>query len=116
MKKFILVTGGTGFIGSHLCVSLLDKGYKVLILDSFVNSSPKVAESIKKICLNNKSYNINNLKLIRCDLRNKKELISIFETFQKDSIFIEAVIHLAGLKSVKESIIGILTLKLPLTY
>ena len=106
MKKFILVTGGTGFIGSHLCVALLEKGYNVIILDSFVNSSPKVEKSIKKICSNNKNFNSNNLKLLSCDLRNNEELNSIFETLHKDSIFIEAVIHLAGLKSVKESMIN----------
>ena len=36
--KSILITGGAGFIGSHTCLSLLEKGYKVIILDSFVNS------------------------------------------------------------------------------
>ena len=43
MKK-ILVTGGLGFIGSHTCVVLLEKGYKILILDSLINSSKKVIE------------------------------------------------------------------------
>ena len=38
-NKTILVTGGTGFIGSHTCVSLLEKKYKIIILDSNVNSS-----------------------------------------------------------------------------
>ena len=41
MKK-ILITGGTGFIGSHTCLVLLDKGYDLLIVDSLVNSSPNV--------------------------------------------------------------------------
>ena len=100
MKRFILVTGGTGFIGSHVSLSLLEKGYKVIIIDSFVNSSPKVAESIKKNFSNHKNFNLNNFKLINCDLKIK-ELNSIFDTFQKDLILIEAVIHLAGLKSVK---------------
>ena len=45
--KTILVTGGTGFIGSHTCLALLEKGYRVYVIDSFVNSSPKSLESVK---------------------------------------------------------------------
>ena len=44
--KSILVTGGAGFIGSHTCLLLLEKGYVIFIMDSFINSSDK---SIKKI-------------------------------------------------------------------
>ena len=44
--KNILVTGGAGFIGSHTCLLLLENGYEVNVIDSFVNSSPK---SLKKI-------------------------------------------------------------------
>ena len=51
MKKIniVLVTGGAGFIGSHTCLSLLERGYKVIILDSFVNSSRKSVIRIKEI-------------------------------------------------------------------
>ena len=48
MKRSLL-TGGTGFIGSHTCVSLLEQGYEVLILDSNINSSAKSLEGISKI-------------------------------------------------------------------
>lgn len=106
MKKFIVVTGGAGYIGSHICILLLEKGYNVIIIDSFVNSSFVVAESIKKICSKYKIFESNNLKIIKCDLRNEEKLNSIFDTFRKDLIFIEAVIHLAGLKSAKESMIN----------
>ena len=47
--KNILVTGGTGFIGSHTCVKLLEEGYDVCIVDSLVNSSEKVISRIKKV-------------------------------------------------------------------
>ena len=48
MSDFILVTGGTGFIGSHTCVSLIEKGYRILIVDSLINSSEKVIDRITK--------------------------------------------------------------------
>jgi UDP-glucose 4-epimerase len=49
MKKKILVTGGTGFIGSHTVVELQESGYEVVIVDDFSNSSPEVLENIGKI-------------------------------------------------------------------
>ena len=48
----ILITGGAGFVGSHTCVELLIKGYRVILVDSFVNSSPIVIEKINKIISN----------------------------------------------------------------
>ena len=45
----ILVTGGAGYIGSHTCVELLQKGYEVVVIDNFDNSSPKSVERVKKI-------------------------------------------------------------------
>ncbi|MBR6378034.1 MAG: SDR family NAD(P)-dependent oxidoreductase, partial [Oscillospiraceae bacterium] len=45
----ILVTGGAGYIGSHTCVELLQKGYEVVIADNFVNSSMDVPERIARI-------------------------------------------------------------------
>ena len=45
----ILVTGGAGYIGSHTCVELLQKGYDVVIADNFFNASPDVPERIAKI-------------------------------------------------------------------
>ena len=47
--KNILVTGGAGFIGSHTCLRLLEKGYEVHVIDSFVNSSPKSLEKISEL-------------------------------------------------------------------
>ena len=45
----ILATGGAGYIGSHTCIELLKKGYRVIIFDSLINSSEKVFEKIKYI-------------------------------------------------------------------
>ena len=52
--KSIFVTGGAGFIGSHTCLSLLEKGYVVFILDSFINSSEKSISKIKFLSLSTK--------------------------------------------------------------
>ena len=49
MKKNILLTGGAGYIGSHVCIELIKKGYQVVIIDNFSNSSLSVMNSIKKI-------------------------------------------------------------------
>ena len=45
----VLVTGGTGFIGSHTCVELLERGYDVVIIDNLSNSSADVVDRIEKI-------------------------------------------------------------------
>ena len=45
----ILVTGGAGYIGSHTCVELLNKGYEVVVLDNFYNSSPKSLQRVSEI-------------------------------------------------------------------
>ena len=49
MNKLILITGGTGFIGSHTCIELIKKGYYLLVVDSLINSSLKVVEKIRII-------------------------------------------------------------------
>ena len=45
----ILIAGGTGYIGSHICVELLESGHDVVVIDDFSNSKPDVLESIYKI-------------------------------------------------------------------
>ena len=49
MKQTILVTGGTGFIGSHTTVELINAGYKVVIVDNLSNSQANVVDGIEKI-------------------------------------------------------------------
>ena len=97
MKK-VLVTGGTGYIGSHTVVELLNSGREVVIVDNCSNSKQNVIERIKKITGKDvKFYNINYL--------NNKELEKVFEENEIDS-----VINFAGYKAVGESV------KEPLKY
>jgi UDP-glucose 4-epimerase len=88
----ILVTGGAGYIGSHTCVELINNGYRVIIIDNFSNSKPKVLEEIKKIT--NKDFDF-----YKIDLCNKEALRDVFNKHE-----IHAAIHFAGLKSVGESV------------
>tara|TARA_Y100001968_G_scaffold109363_1_gene98919 strand:- start:1659 stop:2705 length:1047 start_codon:yes stop_codon:yes gene_type:complete len=100
----ILLTGGSGFIGSHIALLLLERGYDVVILDSFVNSSPIVVDRIKTyLDRNDLKF---NLQTINGDIRDKQLLFSIFNDSAKEHKPIEAVLHLAGLKSVSESLIN----------
>ncbi|WP_269624695.1 UDP-glucose 4-epimerase GalE [Prochlorococcus marinus] len=98
----VLLTGGSGFIGSHIAILLLERGFDVVILDSFVNSSPNVIIRIKKY-LDNKDLNY-KLETINGDIRDKKILDKIFIDCIKENKPINTVIHLAGLKSVYESL------------
>ena len=106
----LLVTGGCGFIGSHTCLSLLERGFNVVVVDSNINSSKK---SLKKIIeigkLKNKKFN-EKLSFIKGDIRDYSLLDSIFMNSLKSKFPIDAVIHFAGLKAVEES------MKNPLLY
>lgn len=88
----VLVTGGTGYIGSHICVELLDKGYELVVVDNLSNSKDEVINCIKKIT--NK-----DITFYKIDLRNYEDLRKVFEANK-----IEQIIHLAGSKSVGESV------------
>ena len=102
--KTILATGGLGFIGSHTCISLLEKNFNICIVDSLVNSSKDNLFSIKKITsLSNKSLK-GKISFYEGDIRDKEFLFSVFEKALIEKNPIEAVIHFAGLKSVYESI------------
>lgn len=91
MQHNVLVTGGAGYIGSHTCVELLNKGYGVVVLDNFSNSC---AESIKRV----EQITGKTVSLYEGDVRDKQLLNKIF-TENK----IDWVIHFAGLKAVGES-------------
>ena len=108
--KSILVTGGTGFIGSHTCLSLLENGYVVFILDSLVNSSGKSLEKVSLILKKKDIDTKGKIYFVRGDIKNSYDIEKVFQlslSLKKD---IAAVIHFAGLKSVSESV------KNPLIY
>lgn len=89
----ILVTGGTGYIGSHTVVELQNAGFEAVIVDNLSNSKPLVLDRIEAITGKRpKFYN--------ADIRDKEALAKIF----KENPDIEAVIHFAGLKAVGESV------------
>ncbi len=88
----ILVTGGTGYIGSHTAVELLNSGYEIVIIDNFSNSKSDVLDKIKLIT--NKDF-----KFYEGDVCNKDLLRRIFSENK-----IDAVIHFAGYKAVGESV------------
>ena len=88
----ILVTGGAGYIGTHTCVELLNKGFDIVVVDNFVNSHPLALERVKQIT--GKDFPFYNL-----DVCNKEALDKVFATHKPDT-----VIHFAGLKAVGESV------------
>ena len=87
----VLVTGGAGYIGSHTCIELIQKGYDVIILDNFYNSKPEALNRIRKI-------SGGDFKFCECDIRDRAGLDKVFAENK-----IDAVIHFAGLKAVGES-------------
>ena len=97
-----MVTGGTGFIGSHVSLSLLKSGYEVIVVDSLFNSSKSTIERIRQIIEQENNF-FGKITFFKVDLRKTQELEEIFFKFKRDNNPIEAVIHLAGLKSVGES-------------
>jgi len=89
----ILVTGGTGFIGSHTVVELHHAGYEVVIVDNFSNSNPKILTQLEKIT--GKKFELFELDL--CDEAKVQE-------FVKNNPDITGVIHFAAFKAVGESV------------
>lgn len=89
----ILVTGGTGYIGSHTVVELLNADCKVFIIDNLSNSSAEVIDQIQQIT--GKSPHFTKL-----DLLNKEELKNYFEIYSP----FDGVIHFAAAKAVGESV------------
>ena len=93
MKQTILVTGGTGFIGSHTTVELQEAGYEVVIIDNLSNSNANVVDGIEKITGIRPAFE----KVDCCDM---EALEGIFKKYPK----IEGIIHFAASKAVGESV------------
>ena len=93
MKKQILVTGGTGFIGSHTAVELLEKGYEIIIADSLINSEITVLDGIKAITGKEAIFE-------KIDLADREKTLALFKKYPN----IDAVIHFAAYKAVGESV------------
>jgi len=89
----ILVTGGTGYIGTHTCVELINQGHQVIVIDNLSNST---AETLIKVAEITKTEKI---LFYQGDVRDRELLQKIFKTHK-----IDVVIHFAGLKAVGESI------------
>ena len=92
MSKKILVTGGTGYIGSHTTVELINAGYEVEILDNLFNSKIEVLDKIKEITGTKP-------KFYQVDMLDYAAMHKVFEDTKYD-----AVMHFAGLKAVGESV------------
>ena len=89
MKKKILVTGGTGYIGSHTTVELIEAGFEVIIIDNLYNSEESVVD---RIC---------EITGVKPDL----EIIDVCDKIKMDEFFekhkdISAIIHFAAYKAV----------------
>ncbi|MFW2160051.1 UDP-glucose 4-epimerase GalE [Acinetobacter beijerinckii] len=89
----ILVTGGLGFIGSHIALSLLARGQEIVIVDNLANSTLQTLERLEYI---SGMY----IPFVKVDVRNTPALNKVFEQYS-----IETVIHTASFKSLEESVL-----------
>ncbi len=88
----VLVTGGAGYIGSHTCVELINKGHEVVIVDNLYNSKKEVVSTIENLT----QTNIPFYEYDVCDYESMKQV------FEKEKV--DAIIHFAGYKAVGESV------------
>ncbi len=93
MKDLILVTGGTGYIGSHTCVELIEAGYDVVIIDNLSNSKIDALDGIEKISGVRPAFE-------EFDICDKEKLKFFFKKYPS----LKAIIHFAALKAVGESV------------
>ena len=93
MKKTVLVSGGAGFIGSHVTVELIQAGYDVVVADNFSNCDLTCFEGVKKIT------GRDDIPLVKMDFCDAEAVHKIFNDYP-----IDAVIHFAAFKAVGESV------------
>ncbi len=94
----ILITGGTGYIGSHTCIELINAGWPVVIIDNLSNSSPEILDRLYQVTGQ-------TVEFIEGDIRDRRLLTELLQCYD-----FETVVHFAGLKAVGES------REIPLTY
>ncbi len=90
--KYILVTGGCGYIGTHTIVCLLEQNYSVVVVDNLINSNPISLEKVKEIC--ELPPDTDRLVFHEVDICHEPDLRKVFEASPK----FESCIHFAGLK------------------
>ena len=92
MTSTILITGGTGYIGSHTVVELTQQGHRAVIVDNLCNSSHRVLDRLRILCGDRFDF-------VQADVRDARALDALFAAHA-----FEGVIHFAGLKAVGESV------------
>lgn len=92
-KKKILVTGGSGYIGSHTCVALMEAGYDVVVIDNLSNSEPWVMDRVGEICGRRPEF-------CEMDLQDREGVRKFFS----DHKGLDGVIHFAASKAVGDSV------------
>ena len=93
MKKTVLVSGGAGFIGSHVSVELIEAGYDIVVADNFSNCDTTCFEGVKKIT------GRADIPFVEMDFCDKPAVDRLFSQYK-----IDAVIHFAAFKAVGESV------------
>lgn len=89
----VLVTGGSGYIGSHTCLELLNAGHDVVVVDNLCNSNTKSLERVEQLAGGK------HIPFVQADVRDRAALNQVFDQYP-----IDCVIHFAGLKAVGESV------------
>ena len=95
----VLVTGGAGFIGSHTCIELLNRGYSVVVVDDLSNSSEVALDRVRAITGTDEGAARDRLRFYEASILDREALERIF-----DENDVDVIIHFAGFKAVGESV------------
>lgn len=96
----VLITGGAGYIGTHTCLVLLQKGYRCTVVDSLVNCSEEGLNRVREMA----GCEPHRLQFFKADLCDEEALEGVFSAAAKEGSPFDACIHFAGLKAVGESV------------